>query len=381
MDMNELSQAQILVDFKTRSDARMNHPGLCAEEYERIVHLVMMYLFNWDIENQKSNGIGIFGKTQAFALATEEQGRKSLHGHFLLFVKGWNQMSYALQLRTSSQQHRAAKMFYENACSARLFSDFEKGMPLSSNPVFSHQPCGVKRKWTELGATPVSDQILREMRHKTKCKEHNGIIATCKNCNRVFSANEIVATALNIHLGKPGKLFCFPETNDNKLLDRTVFEQDKDFTWISQDTYTKALRYFSSNALVNMHLTKHSKRCFKKKEECFADLPDCANESTSIVYNDEWDVFSNWYGRKESRCMFRFQPKRNKEDAFVNTHNPIITSLLGCNNNVLLGMNGRAVIYVTSYNAKSQQKEERCAFEKVSQVLIRNMKNQVQYTE
>ena len=116
---------------------------------------------------------------------------------------------------------------------------------------------------------------------------------------------------------------------------------------------------------------------FQKKNECFADLPDCANESSSIVYNDEIDLFSNWCGQKEYRCMFRFQPKRNKEDAFVNTHNPMITSLLGCNNNVLLGMNGRAVIYVTSYNAKSQQKEERFAFEKVSQILIQSMKKQV----
>ena len=75
--------------------------------------------------------------------------------------------------------------------------------------------------------------------------------------------------------------------------------------------------------------------------------------------------------------MFQFQPKRLVEDAFINTHNPAITLLLGVNSNVMVGMNGRSVIYVTGYNAKSQQKEERSAFEQVSQILIKIIRNQV----
>jgi hypothetical protein len=214
------------------------------------------------------------------------------------------------------------------------------------------------------------------MRRKNTCKGHEGNIATCQKCKRVFSVNEIIATALNVHLGKPGMLFCFPETNV-KFLDRHVYEQQKDFSWMSLSEHAKAIRYFASNALVNMHLVTHATRCFKKSSECFADLPDCENSSTQVIINNEFDIFSNWYGKKEIRSMFRFQPKRNIEDAFVNTHNPIITSLLGCNNNVLVGMNGRAVFYVTSYNVKSQQKEETDAYQKVTDILIKIMKKQV----
>jgi hypothetical protein len=61
----------------------------------------------------------------------------------------------------------------------------------------------------------------------------------------------------------------------------------------------------------------------------------------------------------------------------MNTHNPALTSLLGYNSNVLVGMNGRSVIYVTGYNAKSQQREERNAFENVSQILIKMLRAQV----
>jgi hypothetical protein len=96
-----------------------------------------------------------------------------------------------------------------------------------------------------------------------------------------------------------------------------------------------------------------------------------------IIYNEEPDSWSNWLGRKEIRWMFRLQPKRPISAVFMNTHNPTLTSLLGCNNNVMLGMNGRLVLYVTGYNVKSQQKEERAAFEAVSKVMVKQLQNQV----
>jgi hypothetical protein len=43
----------------------------------------------------------------------------------------------------------------------------------------------------------------------------------------------------------------------------------------------------------------------------------------------------------------------------------------------MVGMNGRLVLYVTGYNVKSQQKEERMAFEGVSKVLVKLLQSQV----
>jgi hypothetical protein len=75
--------------------------------------------------------------------------------------------------------------------------------------------------------------------------------------------------------------------------------------------------------------------------------------------------------------MLRFQPKHQIEDVFMNIHNSILTKLLLCNNNVQLGMNGRSILYCTGYQAKSQQKEERHAFEQVSKVLCNVIRKQV----
>ena len=266
-------------------------------------------------------------------------------------------------------------------CAARLFKDFEPGAPLDDVPVFFHKDCRSKRKNDQMRFTvcPVPDQQLREMRHKKHCFEHEGHIATCQRCQKRFSATEIVQSALNTHMGKTSEMeFQFPECDGMvKRLERIGYELQKDFRWYDRDAHSQALRYFACNALSNVHLVNHATRCFKKGPECYANLPDGVSEKVDIIYNEQFDVWSDAMGMKHRRYMFRFQPKRAVEDVFMNTHNPTITSLLGCNSNVMVGMNGASVIYVTGYNVKSQQKEEREAYEKVSEVLIKKIREQV----
>ena len=162
-----------------------------------------------------------------------------------------------------------------------------------------------------------------------------------------------------------------------KAIGPVCVRMGKDFSWNDNGEKSKALRYFASNALTNVHFVSHSTRCFKKGSECYANLPDAVTLNEEIIYNDESDLWSDWLGRKEIRWMFRLQPHRPISTVFMNTHNPTLTSLLGCNNNVMLGMNGRLVLYVTGYNVKSQQKEERFAFEAVSSVLLKLLQTQV----
>ncbi len=182
-------------------------------------------------------------------------------------------------------------------------------------------------------------------------------------CLKYSSIKEIVENALTVRLGNSEYEFRFPE--------KRCQPPDR----ISD--YEQSIRYFIGNAITNVHLTKHTQRCFKKGPECYANLPDGVSESYTLVYNKEYDLWSNWCGMKEPRFMIRFQPKRLIEDVFMNVHNPVITKLLLCNNNVQIGMNGRSVLYSTGYQVKSQQKEERAAFEKVSNVLCKVIQKQV----
>lgn len=392
IDPNDFTDEQIIGDYKVRQDARVNYPGLCAEEYNRIIEAVIKNIFCWNETEQKSTGVGLFAEVLAWCLATEEQGRKSLHGHFLMFVKDWKKMLNVLQRKEAMenaneisclQAKRSSLAFYRNACSARLFADFARPCgPMDRRPVFHHTNCRAPRNPKEMRFTvqPVEDQAFREMRHKVHCHKHGGTIATCLGCEKLFTVNEIVLNAINCHMGNSNTLpqvnFKFPDTSSRRL-DRHVFEMHKDFAWQNGSDYDIARRYFAGNALTNVHLTTHANRCFKKGAECYAYLPESVMECAKIVYNEEPDVWSNWCGIKEKRFMFRFYPERAVEDTFMNTHNPTMTKLLLCNNNIMVGMNGQSVFYVTGYNVKAQQKEERAAFQKVAEAILGVLKRQV----
>ena len=121
----------------------------------------------------------------------------------------------------------------------------------------------------------------------------------------------------------------------------------------------------------------HSKRCFKKDKTCYADIPAEPCERTEIEFSETTSDWATWDGRKVLKKLFRVKLQRKVEDVFTNIHNPLLTQLFLCNNNVLIAMTGAAVLYVTGYNVKKTQKEERLAFENVGRVLIDTINRQV----
>jgi Helitron helicase-like domain at N-terminus len=389
MKPDDLSDDDILLDMKFRQESRLNYPGLCAEEYSRIMDLVIKHVFGWNIEtNRKEQTIGLFGDVIAWCLATEEQGRKTLHGHYLVFLKDWNIILEALQKQgkqtnvdvpTITQAKMTTKALHRHVCSARLFQDFAHPTGLfRSTPVFTHKCIQDKPKCSRFTVDPSTDQELRDMRHKRKCQEFEGKVATCNACNTIFTVNDIVSLALATHLGKT-----FVQYKDNtRRLDARVYEMGMEMDWTESTPEEQALRYFAANALVNIHSVTHANRCFKKGSECYANLPEPECHGVQIEYNIDPDIWSDWMGHKHKRYMFRIYPDRQAEDAFMNSHNPTLTQLLCCNTNVMVAMNGASVFYVTGYNAKSNQKEEKAAFEVISEVVVKHLEKQVcqQYT-
>ena len=378
-DVARLSEEEILMHFKMRKQARVDLPGLCAEEYRRIMDVVTKRLFRWDSATQTAQGTGAFGELLGWTLATEEQGRKTLHGHMLLFVKNWKDVLQTLQQKQSSQQEfkytsRSALAFYRSICSASLFKDFDNANGvLNKQSVFHHDCIRESRrpKVMRFTCVPVEDQILREMRHKQLCHEHGGHIATCPKCDHRFRINDVVATAIKCHMGDA---FGFPDRN--KRLERLLYESYKHHTYWAESKDIIAFRYFVSNALVNVHLPCHATRCFKKGPECYANLPDSVTPKTQIVFEDESDLWADCFANRERRFMFRFYPMRDIGDVFMNTHSPILTNLLLTNTNVMFGMNGQSVFYVTGYNIKAQQKEENYAFERLSETIMKTIARQ-----
>ncbi len=85
--MLQCSEAECIADFVLQKDIRLNHPGACSLEFQSVMQILMECMLCWDIKKKTSKGKGILGTVLAFSTADEEQGRKTLHRHWQIWVK------------------------------------------------------------------------------------------------------------------------------------------------------------------------------------------------------------------------------------------------------------------------------------------------------
>ena len=145
-NLQDISDDDLTLLYKQRCSDRLSYPGLCAEEYIAICDVFIKDILRWDCENHASTGIGLFAITEAFTGTTEEQGRKDLHSHFMIWLRGWNKFASRVmqKIGTKKDRTRDIKMFkqFVNHCSsATTFQDFERDKPFSLIPVFEHEDC------------------------------------------------------------------------------------------------------------------------------------------------------------------------------------------------------------------------------------------------
>ena len=76
----------LIFDSLFRSKIRIDNPGACARKYNAIIQIIMEALIGWDFKEQKQVFFGIFGEVFGWSDTIEEQGRKTVHSHILLFI-------------------------------------------------------------------------------------------------------------------------------------------------------------------------------------------------------------------------------------------------------------------------------------------------------
>ena len=83
-----------LVDFVLDCQSlRVEFPGLCAWDFQQVISIVIQHVLGWDTEKQCNlENYGMFGDIDAWCHATEEQNRKTLHSHFLIWVTNWQEL-------------------------------------------------------------------------------------------------------------------------------------------------------------------------------------------------------------------------------------------------------------------------------------------------
>ena len=354
-DLLGVEKEEIKQMADNRKTTRSKHPGLCALNYEMLVDIIIECMIGWDdTKGQPTEQEGLFGIPEAYFLATEEQARKTLHAHFLLWLKHFSSLIKDLlseEKKVRVNAIEALKTLVANVLSTKLI-----GTDPALRDFKNSHLCKTRR--ASLPVT-VPDEGLRILRHQDGCRDVSGCIAACPKCGHRFSSEDLIVKYLiSRHPQLEGKLVTLKE-KDYPILDQLVYES-------RNPKSDKPVPEAIIQAMYNLHSQFHVKQCFKYDDECRYNLPQIPNKQTQIEVEVKDAAWYSWKGTEGKKNILRVAPKRGNYDVFMNTFCPAVSqSKLACNSNVRFLFGGSDAFYATKYSTKDTQREDTESYDEV----------------
>jgi len=406
--------------FDVRKNARSDYPGACSLVYQHLMQIVTECIIGWDPKTQ-SGRQGVFGVPIAYSRTDEEQGRKTIHSHWQIWVKDFNKCRDAL-FHSDKEKRKMAR--------EALISYIDKVVCASygTNFVVTHN-CGKEEKG-QIVTKPMHEILcevedkntLRKAKHQDHCLDVKGKVIECKLCEKTFSPSECINMGIN-YLRQQASSTGHHVDSDirdgthssavmkKEWLDHTVIRYPFDFD--EEGSPTDALEeqkqadgatYVSNEWLLDRKLRRdllhfafdehdytHRGTCFKGgKVECRGDLPEMTSEKSVIFDKSAIDALNHNHrcvrdnegekiilchhlnGEIEEKSQYMILPRRTNGSQFLNQHNVPISDVLACNTNVTLG-DPSHTYYTTLYKSKDTQAEDKMAYHRVNASLGRRL--------
>ena len=317
----------------------------------------------------------MFGNLKGWCHCVEEQGRKTLHAHFLLWLENWTDLLDGLG-DPSKRDHFVTilKDYAAKIISTKLHNSKDI-ICACTNPM-----------------TKCSDQDFRNLRClEGKTSIGGKAILKCFTCDKSFSSNELTCIDIDKKLNNNGNALRETEVFDTGLLwftssvldkRRVLMELDLMHKFISEQKSKLILEIDSQNykdsrfittALRNLHNSEHCTKCFAKDIECRMHIPSRGCDEQTITFQTDKTPWYTWYGENISRNLFVLEGKRSHADSFVNSHNEIASMIFGCNTNVTCGVDGGSIMYITNYVSKCTQKDDKKMYIEAAELMARKM--------
>jgi hypothetical protein len=370
---NDNVLSEFLIDC---TDIRHEFPGLCAVDFQNIIEITISHLIGWN-PNGKETKIGLFGDVVAWALACEEQSRLTLHSHFLLWIKNWNSLLDGLGDITKRDQFvKILKEFTKQVLSTRMHAIYEDDCSLNKCNECSNE------------IIKCSDQGLRELRTKDGQTEFgNKAIVQCSNCKKNHSSDDLAMERLDKILNVGYK------TDSSPFMYDTIWNRGQQWSKYqavieihklrkyAEEMLTQTIVKFGSQeyrkecflttALRNLHKENHSRKCFKDEcVECRMKIGSKESLETNIIFNNDEVDWYDWRGNRSTRNLFVCEHQRKHQDSFVNIHSEVASKLDNMNSNMITGLSGASIMYVTCYASKNTYKEDTADYAKAGRRMI-----------
>ena len=366
---------------------RIKYPGFCASEFQNLHEIVIEHVLGWNRKEGKSKEEGgAFGKCLGWYSAVEEQERKSLHCHFLLWLDGWNELLqklYSDDLNRRRAGENELATYVDHILSNKLF-----GIPRSvgnENDVGgtnvgeyynSCHECMESDDGSSFEFRPCPVQKLRNMRYKfwPKSAKQNRSVVSCTKCSAHFDTTDLLRTTLNKLKGTD------IDDGDCENFLRLLVLRDQVGLSANNSKVPHRLdldeaRTFVVAASKNVHDTRHKSSCFKHGCSCRFNIPNRPSDATKVHFFDEHKLsWCTWDGRKHERSPFFVEPSRHPMDVFMNNYHPLTSNLFGSNSNVQVGIDGAHIMYCTCYSSKTTRVEDKQTFVSALEGLVRRIK-------
>lgn len=362
-DINMMSDEEVAALAKQKTELRIKFPGVCAYFFEIVMDIVLRDVIKWDKSKNGPIGDtpGIFGNISAMSMSIEEQGRRTLHAHILLWVNDLNNMRTELYSSNKYVVRNAAKIIttkIDNICSSKMFFNgfVVPHRQATLQRIFTHQ-CLETDHQEPMYPTSVSDQQLRNLRCRQPLTD---AAASCQACKTDWCTTRIVTSYLQ-NFVKVSNIGDDYSANARRLKNlATQFQLES--------LPGEQIQRFIVDAAYNHHV--HTPSCFKHKtdqynkaalcEECRYKYPKRPKRTTIIQESSPikqpWFL---WNGSNKERYVKEIHLKRSEYDIFQNNCCPQISySNLTCNTNLSFILPGPVAHYCIGYTMKNTQKDE-----------------------
>ena len=387
-DALNMSDDEIAEKLCYRQKLRIKYPGVCSLYFESVLDIVIRDVIGWDDEEGRSTNLGgLFGAPLAYITAVEEQGRKTLHAHILVWVKG---MSEVHENINSNERHesRAAKRKLVSIADKTISTEL-----LAKRFCYNNKFCGrkgpfchpcVRGKHTSCTPKVVDDQSIRNLRNKRGRRNCGGALAICNKplCTKIWTGEDLVEDYLTQAL----KVRNFTNyTGDINRLKSIVLSNQA-----NEDGAVSAKQSVIAEAAYNFHI--HTSSCFSTKrkkceddeeEECRYRLPKRKRAKTSVCRATDKPIrWYKWNGVSTERHINEVVIKRQAVDAFQNEScKAVSSSKLACNTNLSVVSPGPLAGYTFKYQLKDTQDDDTKEYERISEVTERTLEKRKHDTD
>jgi hypothetical protein len=185
-------EEECLSNFVIRKETRIKYPGACSLEFQSVMDIFTSYLLKWDVKTKTSTGQGILGTVRAFFAKDKEQGRKTLHRHWQIWIEEINETLRNTLFDNYPSTRKEARNTFIEIIDSTVNASYGTQLFITHNCIGDNNQQTTKYDTPETIFKEKEPNCFHQARHKELYNNIKGDIMFCQECNQSISTSDII---------------------------------------------------------------------------------------------------------------------------------------------------------------------------------------------